>query len=71
LVAYHVQLTAAAEVKVYFCGTHSPWQRGRDENTHGLLRPFCPWLPKGTGLSGYSREQLDAVADQINGRPRK
>ncbi len=67
-IAMHKELCRRTDIAVYFCDPHSPWQRGSYENTNGLVRQY---LPKGTDLSGYSQEQLDAIADQINNRPRK
>ena len=55
-------------MKAYFYDPHSSWQRRTNENTNGLVRQY---LPKGTELSGYSQKQLDAIADQMNGGPRK
>jgi hypothetical protein len=53
---------------VFFCDPGSPWQRGSNENTNGLLRQY---FPKGTDLARYTREELDAVAAELNSRPRK
>lgn len=66
--ALNKQLTSHTGMAMYFCGANSPWQRGSIENTNGLVRQYPP---KGTDLSVYSQEQLDAIADEINNRPSK
>jgi IS30 family transposase len=66
--AQHERFTVDTGVAIYFCDPSSPWQRGTNENTNGLLRQY---FPKGRSFAGLTQERLDEVSDQLNGRPRE
>lgn len=66
--ARHKEITNAANVDIYFCDPHNPWQRGSNENTNGLVRQY---FPKGTNLAVHNQHRLNEVADELNHRPRK
>ena len=66
--AEHARFTVDTGVDVYFCDSKSPWQRGSNENTNGLLRHY---LPRHVGFRDYSQDDLDGIAAELNGRPRR
>ena len=66
--ARHANFSVATGVEVYFCDPPSPWQRGTNENPNRLLRQY---FPKGQALDGFTQRQLNAVATELNGRPRQ
>ena len=66
--AEHERLAERLAIRVFFADPYSPWQRGTNENTNGLLRQY---LPKGTDLSGYTQRELNVIAHRLNTHPRK
>jgi IS30 family transposase len=66
--AEHERLAKRLAIRIFFADPYSPWQRGTNENTIGLLRQY---LPQGTDLSGYTQRELNAIAQRVNTRPRK